>query len=1277
MSKDYANVNPLTGTFAGWLSKANELYYDMETIIVTASPVAVANITNQSTTTGLVGGAKSLGATANSYLNGTFSSNELVVKTALRGGTVTTQFANSQTLLITSNVHIGSGSSADKLTVFGDTILYEDVTIGNVVGDALLIEANTNINGQVYFHANARFDDNDYLNFGTGDDVKLWHNGTDLRLQHSANTSNFIIEDSAGRDTFYFHTDNSFLQIARYDGHADGPMLILRDIAPTANTQVTGRIAFQAADSGDNNLQYATVLGTVVDNINGTEDGAIFLQTVVAGTQNRSLITINDYGLGEVRLNYANSTASTMRLSTESYGVLVTGELESTTLDVNGVWDITGVGNLHANTHWDDDNRLLIGTGSDLQIYHNASHSYITDNGTGNLKISSSQIDFLGLNLGVETMATMVVDGAVTLYHNNAIKIATTATGVNVTGLTDTDTLFTSAQANAASIMVRDLTNNRITIAGTAGELEDDANFTFDGTTFKVGGADATVFSANTDGTIFTSAQANVASLNIRDLTTNRVLIAGTTGEVEDDANLTFDGTTFEVGGGYGATGVDIAMNGNIKTNGTLTVDGLATLNAGIAVDTNKFTVADTSGNVSTAGTLNVTGESSLDGGLRVDDSFIVSGSTGAISTTSTLTVTGATVLNGGLTMDTNKFTVADTSGNVTAAGTVLISNTTTSSSSTTGALRVGGGAGIVENLNVGGNADISGNLVVDGTATFAGSGNFTVNNSIVTTLSVIGDTDIGNGTADTVTITARVDSDIVPNANNTRDLGSAALKWRHVYANGTHITSLNASQLSSGTIPLARLNYPSSGNYWSGGVPYVGTTGAVEIGKYIDFHSTDATTANYDWRFDASTTTTFYLGSLLGGNDFTFTSAGNFTATGDITGNLFSGSGASLTSLPAASLTGNIASARLTSVPAGNLTGNIASARLNSVPAASLTGTIADARLPASITSDITGNAATVTNGVYLNTAQTISGAKTFSATTDFNGAVTLDGATTSSTSFTVDDGYMKLEDSRVLYLGSDNDARIFHSGTTLYADINTGSFVIRDGTDSYATALQFTPTTGSLAIYNNDAGASGPQLILSHNSTDADNADIAGSIYFQTNNADNVNHTYALIAAAIVDQTADSEDGSLTLSTIAAGTSRVTIRAQSGAAYLYNGSNLKLNTTTTGVTVTGTAVATDFNTTSDINLKENLEIIENPIEKVKALNGYTFNFKDEPNRRVAGVIAQEVEEVLPEVVGQMTTEDGTSVKTVSYGNMVALLLEAVKEQQKQIDELRTLLTK
>jgi hypothetical protein len=88
-----------------------------------------------------------------------------------------------------------------------------------------------------------------------------------------------------------------------------------------------------------------------------------------------------------------------------------------------------------------------------------------------------------------------------------------------------------------------------------------------------------------------------------------------------------------------------------------------------------------------------------------------------------------------------------------------------------------------------------------------------------------------------------------------------------------------------------------------------------------------------------------------------------------------------------------------------------------------------------------------------------------------------------------------------------------------------------------------------------------------------------------------------------------------------------------------------------------------------SDIKLKDNIETIPDAVNKVKQVRGVTYTRKDldDKEKRYSGVIAQEVEAVLPEVVG--TNEKGT--KHVAYGNMVGLLIEAIKEQQTQIEAL------
>ena len=119
-----------------------------------------------------------------------------------------------------------------------------------------------------------------------------------------------------------------------------------------------------------------------------------------------------------------------------------------------------------------------------------------------------------------------------------------------------------------------------------------------------------------------------------------------------------------------------------------------------------------------------------------------------------------------------------------------------------------------------------------------------------------------------------------------------------------------------------------------------------------------------------------------------------------------------------------------------------------------------------------------------------------------------------------------------------------------------------------------------------------------------------------------------------------------------------------------LYENSAERFRTTSAGVSITGALTATgDVTAISDINSKENIEVIPDALDKVSKIRGVTFTRKDlDDKSRKSGVIAQEVEKVLPEVV--TTTEDGT--KTVAYGNLVGLLIESIKELKEEVALLK-----
>ena len=109
-------------------------------------------------------------------------------------------------------------------------------------------------------------------------------------------------------------------------------------------------------------------------------------------------------------------------------------------------------------------------------------------------------------------------------------------------------------------------------------------------------------------------------------------------------------------------------------------------------------------------------------------------------------------------------------------------------------------------------------------------------------------------------------------------------------------------------------------------------------------------------------------------------------------------------------------------------------------------------------------------------------------------------------------------------------------------------------------------------------------------------------------------------------------------------------------------------LSSSTGNLSVGGTVTAN-----SDRRIKKNIVTIDNALDKVLKLRGVTFQRTDtEDDKVLMGVVAQEVEEVIPEVVSLGDPDDPDSIKSVSYGNMVGVLIEAIKEQQKQIDELK-----
>ena len=141
--------------------------------------------------------------------------------------------------------------------------------------------------------------------------------------------------------------------------------------------------------------------------------------------------------------------------------------------------------------------------------------------------------------------------------------------------------------------------------------------------------------------------------------------------------------------------------------------------------------------------------------------------------------------------------------------------------------------------------------------------------------------------------------------------------------------------------------------------------------------------------------------------------------------------------------------------------------------------------------------------------------------------------------------------------------------------------------------------------------------------------------------------------------------------------------IQAHSGHIYYQSASHIFRNASGTnnfqidGTNCIATGNITAYGSISDERLKENIEVIENPIDKIKDLKGVTFNYKKDGSKST-GLIAQDLEKVLPEAVyttktigDEINEEESEEHLAIRYGNTVGLLVEAIKEQQEQIETL------
>ena len=192
---------------------------------------------------------------------------------------------------------------------------------------------------------------------------------------------------------------------------------------------------FLKADGSVDSNTYLTSSGTVAlaQGLTGSPSITVSNVTGANGTFSGNISAVNGTFSGDVSIagtiTYDDVThVDSQGIGTFRQGIEVVGHSELDALRVSGI------ATFQNNVHLPDNVKINIGTGNDLEIYHDTNHSIIKDNGVGKLILDTDGTAIEFQKAGLEYLARFNTDGAVELFYDNSKKFETTGVGATVTG---------------------------------------------------------------------------------------------------------------------------------------------------------------------------------------------------------------------------------------------------------------------------------------------------------------------------------------------------------------------------------------------------------------------------------------------------------------------------------------------------------------------------------------------------------------------------------------------------------------------------------------------------------------------------------------------------------------------------------------------------------------------------------------------------------------------------------------------------------------------------
>jgi hypothetical protein len=432
------------------------------------------------------------------------------------------------------------------------------------------------------------FPDNSSIALGTGQDMYLAHNGTDTSI------TNFV-----GHINIFNRADDKDIVLGTDDGSG-------------------GYTAYLTLDGSSNRIEIAKNM-RLADNVSLLVGGSSDLYLKHDGSNSY----ISQGGTGNLYIQQNTADADLVLQCDDGSG----GTTAYLTLD-----------GVNARTRFDKNFRAMdnvkaqFGDSSDLEIYHDSSNSYIKDTGTGSLFLQASDI-FLKTNTS-ENAISCASNGAVTLYYDNAAKLATKSDGVDITGELQADSLDIDGNADISGTCVTgNLECSDLDIGGTAtgdGSGLTDLNGS-QVTTGTIAAARVATLNQSTTGTAAIATTVTVADES-SDTSCNVLFTTAATGNLgpKSGTNLTFNSSS----GILTATGFAGALTGNVTGNasgssGSCTGNAATATTAALA--TQSTIVANNSAN-ETCYPVFVDGATGAQG-LETDTGWTFNPSTGTLTT--------------------------------------------------------------------------------------------------------------------------------------------------------------------------------------------------------------------------------------------------------------------------------------------------------------------------------------------------------------------------------------------------------------------------------------------------------------------------------------------------------------------------------------------------------------------------------------------------------------------------------------------------------------------